>query len=430
MKRKVIIGSAAGAVIIAAAIVGTVAISNSPVSGTVEERYSAAEKLAEEGRLTKAANTYESIVKEDRKNVDAVIALSETYTEKNKYDDAIAELQYAIGVNPEERRLYDSLMSVYRKSGKILEGIQYVESLNDDELRREYMNKIYDRSSEAYIGTGNTMGNLANDGLAVFDDNAVYYSDLSQAKQLCKIENGEKVQLTDSEVNSLNIVGDCVYFIDKTNGSFICKIEKDGTGLKYVKKVRASDLIAVGDTLFFINLDEGNKVYSINADGSDMKKLSDRTADTLYAHGSQLFISDTASHSGTFRIQMDGKGEAGILADNVYFINGLDDMLFYRKDVEALNIWTSTKNGTGETKLNNVRSAYINTSGGYVFYVDFGDGGTLHRMRLDGSENVRISSDRASFLSVDRDYVYYFNKDNNKRLYRVRKDGSGRELVG
>ncbi len=427
MKKKLIIRCVVGVIVLVAVSIALFAILNAPASGTIEERYDVAQKLAEEGKVKKAANTYKSIVKEDGKNIGAVISLSEMYKKMGKYDDAVLELKNAISRNPDETRLYDALMSAYRESGDALGAIQYVESMHDYELRQEYMGKIYDRSSDAYIGTGNTMGNLANDGLIAFDDNAIYYSDLSRAKQLVKIENGEKIQLTETDVKSLNIIKDNIYFISPDDGSYIYKINKDGSGLEQVGNVRAMDLIAIGDTLFFINLDEGKKVYSMNADGSDLKKVSDRNTDVLYAHGSQLYICHTASHSGTYSISMDGKREVPILVDNIFALNGIGDMLFYRKDTEILNIWRSTRNGTEETEMNNARSAYINTDRTHVFYVDFGDEGTLHKMSPDGSENIRISSDKASYIALDGDYVYYFNKDDNKKLYRVRKDGSNRE---
>ena len=126
MNKKLIIGSIAGVVSVAMIITAAVFISNSAASGTVEERGEAAKSFVEEGKLTKAANTYESILEEDSSNMEAAIGLADVYSEKGKYDEAAGALKKAIASSPDNVELYDKLMGVYRESGDTQAAFAYI----------------------------------------------------------------------------------------------------------------------------------------------------------------------------------------------------------------------------------------------------------------------------------------------------------------
>ena len=84
MKKKIIISAIASVIVLAAVITAVVFISNAAVKGSAEERLTAANALQEDGKLTKAENTYKSILEEDSGNKDAAIGLADVYVKKGK----------------------------------------------------------------------------------------------------------------------------------------------------------------------------------------------------------------------------------------------------------------------------------------------------------------------------------------------------------
>ena len=105
MKKKLIIGiisGVCGIAIIIGAVFGIMAIVNAPAGGTAEERLSAADSLADEGKLTKAENTYESIIEENGAEKEASLGLADVYMKQGKYDEAakaVKEAAIKTGVN-------------------------------------------------------------------------------------------------------------------------------------------------------------------------------------------------------------------------------------------------------------------------------------------------------------------------------------------
>jgi len=429
MNKKLIIGAGIGVVAAAAVAVAVVLISNSAVGGTLEERKIAAETLVEEGKLTKAANTYESVLKDDSGNKDASLALADVYAEKRKYEDAVDVLKNAIRFSPTDVELYDRLMKVYQNWGETGEALEFIEGIEDTELRRKYLNAAYDRTSENYLSTGNTMGNLSSGGMLAFKDDTIFYCDVSKGNSLYKYENGKTTLLSDGNISSLNVVGEYIYFVDKARDYSIFKMKADGSDYSRVKEIMATNLIVLGNKMYFINWNDECRVYSLNTDGSKLTKITEKSTEILYAYGSKLYVNDRDNIDFVYQINLDGANESMIVNDSVYFVSCYDDNIYFRSDNDALNVYRMTKDGSVYEPLNNSRSGYINADGDKVYFVDFANNGSIVRMNEDGSGQTVLCSDGATNLSEDGEWLYYFSDYNDKKLYRIRKDGSGRECL-
>ena len=431
MKKKIIIISAAAVILIAGIICAVSVIGNLPATGSVSERESAAESLVGSGKTKKAENTYKSILSEDSANKNAALGLAGIYSSKKEYDKAADTLKNAISASKEnDMGLYTRLMQIYRESGNAADALAYIENIHDAELRNELLESAYDRRSELNVGAGNTMGNLTSGGAFAFDKDSVYICDASSGNALCKIYGGRKTQLCGGDIQSINISGEYIYFVDKSSGYAIFKIKKDGSGKEKVKNVMATNLIVLGSRAYFMNWNDECRPYSIKLDGSDMKKLSDKSSSILYSYGTSLFISDKNSENEVYEMSLGGGNEKMLTNNPAYFVIGSGDSVFFRDGNEQLNIQRINADGLTDKALNNSRSAYLNSDGGYIYYINIDDGDCIYKVKTDGSENTKITSDGAKSFGIDGEYVYYFSKNDGNKVYKIRKDGSSRELVG
>ena len=433
MKKKLIIGIIAGIcgiAVIVGAVFGIMAIVNSPAGGTAEEKLSAAQTLADEGKLTKAENTYESVIEEIGAEKEASLGLAEVYMQKGKYEDAADAVKKAIAQNPEDTALYDDLMKVYREGADTKEAFEYIDTIDDKELRRKYIDSAYDRTSENNLVVGNTMGNLSSGGVMAFKDDAIFYCDVAKGNKLFKLEGGKTTQLSDGNISSLNIIGDYIYFVDKARDYSIFKMKTDGSDYVCVKEIMATNLTIIGDKMYFINWNDNCRVYSIDMEGKNLTAITEKATELLYAYGQYLFISDRDSMTGFYRIELDGENETFLSEDSVYFISGYDNNIYFRSGNDALNIYRMTTDGTVYEPLNASRSGYVNVSdGGEIFFVDFANNGSIVRMNEDGSGQTILCSDGAENLSIDGDWVYYFSEYYENKLFRIKKDGSVKERL-
>lgn len=429
MNKKLIIGISAGVLVLAAVVLAIVFIMTAPAGGTVQEREAAAEALVSGGKLTKAANTYESILKDEADNKSASLALSDVYVEKGDFEKAAEALKEAITNSPGDTELYDKLMGVYSMSRDSISALSFIENISDTDLRRKYLNAAYDRTSETPLVIGNTPGNLSSGGVLAFSDDTVFYCDIAKGNSLYALRDGKSTLLCDGNISSLNIVGEYLYFVDKARNYSIFKMKFDGSEYARVADVMATNLIVLGNKMYFINWNEECRVYSMDTNGKNLTQISDISTEMLYCYGTNLYINDRNDEANFYRLSLDGESNTLMGYDSVYFVSGYDNNLYFRQGNEELNIWRMTDDGSVYEPLNNSRSGYINVSDGYVFFVDFADNGSIIRMNEDGSGAVKLCSDGADNLSADGEYLYYFSDYNDKKLYRIKKDGTGKECL-
>jgi hypothetical protein len=151
---------------------------------------------------------------------------------------------------------------------------------------------------------GNSISNLANNGLVAAGENAIYivYKDhvtnASDKDGLYKITNDDKraVKLTDHIPKSLNLVGNTLYFAD--NG--IYQMATDGRNLKKLA-AGGSKVTLVDDWLYY---ETDNGIYKMRKDRSEQTKLTDKGNLVDVIDGKLFYISDrtlyqTDTNNGT-----------------------------------------------------------------------------------------------------------------------------------
>ncbi len=408
-----------------------------------QEEVAAGDKmLSEEEKRALTAETQEYIeaLEKDATDTEASKELSRIYAKYGLYFDAANTIKNAILYAPADTELYDELLWIYRQSGNTLEALSYIDTISDEKIRRECIDKAYDRNAPNSLRMGNTMGNFTTGGMIAVDGDVIYYCDAANGDALSCLRDGKTEVLVQSGASYLNIVDEYIYFVGRTDYR-IYKMNKDGSGLSMVSDTAASNLIIIGNNMYFINWDDECKVYSMNIDGSNKQKITDISSDFLYAYGTHIYINDRDSMRDLYCVSLiDGSGQL-ISMNETYFVTGYDNNIYFRLQIMQqndalysqenganLSVWRMTTDGSVYEKINNSRSGYINADKGEVFFTDFEEE-ALYKVQADGTGLTKLCDDDPINIAINGDCVYYFSDNNGKKLYRIRKDGTGRECL-
>ncbi len=365
-------------------------------------------------------------------NVDAALDLADAYCALNQMDKVKEALDRAASLVPTDTRIYDKMVSIYMSNNMVKEALLFIDNISNPEVKRQYEAKLVSQNFPGYTGSGNTSGNIINEGRFVGEGEKIYYSEPMDGDALysADLDGKNKVKLTDGKIRYLNIVGDYIYFVDLNQQYNICKIKKDGTERGTVMGIMATEVIVLGEQMFFVNWSDGCKIYIANLDGSEAKAINNKMSSNLSLSGAWMYYINQDDETTLYRIRIDGTNEARINDVNTLFVNADREWIYYVNWSDNGKIYRSSNDGFGFEQLNNQRSGYVNVTGEYIYYINWVDNGKLYRMNLDGSDQKKLSDDRGEAVHVFGNWVYYFNQDDAKRMYRCKVSGGGRELVG
>ncbi len=424
MKKKALILGAAGLIVLCAIAVGILFAANSAATGDVNERIEKADEFAAAGRIKKAENTYKSVLLETSFDIDTSKKLVNLYKENGDYKKMEKLLRELMARYRDDFSVYEMLLGIYREKGDVTAAFSFIDSINDEDIRRKCLDMVYDRNSEFSLIMGNTPGNYTNGAPLAFWQDEVFYSDSSDKGRLYKYSNGKNIKLSDDRVQNLSVVGDYLYFVDISKNSRIFKMKTDGSELEQIGDIPVSSLMIIAGKFYFINM-ETNELCTMELNGKNLKSLSDKKIMNMYNYGSNFYTDNPGDMETTLRISLDGKQEELYIYHSCYFVTGYDDMLYFKDNTDA-NVWGASTSGDYYQNVHESMSGYINASGGYVYFVDVEDNGTIIKMDLLGTEKTKLVSDNAAWLSIDGDYIYYFNGNDGEKLYRIKNDGTER----
>ncbi len=263
------------------------------------------------------------------------------------------------------------------------------------------------KMNEGYV-TGNTAGNLNNNGLFCERNGVVYFSNLYDSGCMYSMssDGSNLKKLTTSRVTSINADDHYIYY-------FLDSFET-GEGLGFSQRTYG--------------------IYRSNLNGKKSQCLKRGNAITLQLCGNYLYYQnfDNSNTNGTelFKIKIDKSEDKRIAdylvnpascADGIIYFNGMrDDHHLY-----ALN----TANDSISTVWNgNVFNPVYHN--GYFYYMDVSENYRL--CRYSPAENLVevLTNERIDLFNVYGDYIYYqTNSKTEPALKRMYTDGSNVEII-
>lgn len=124
-------------------------------------------------------------------------------------------------------------------------------------------------------------------------DGWIYYVSMSNNtiwgdERIYKIKadgSGKKIQLSANRALYMNVTHDWIYFIQDSSenrgSGFIKKVRVDGTGEEYIDIKNgdyATDLNIVGDYIYYINRSDNSIIYRVKTDGTGREKVGSEAA--------------------------------------------------------------------------------------------------------------------------------------------------------
>jgi hypothetical protein len=287
-----------------------------------------------------------------------------------------------------------------------------------------------------FTGTrGNSAGNINNMGLAVLQDDWVYYSYIDEGFHLYResLASGEKSKLNEDQAYYLNVSGDWVYYVNGTDKDAIYKIKTDGTERTKINDIPSEYLVVIGDWIYFADRSEGahGMIKRMQSDGSNLSTIINESAGYINYVDDSIYYINYNDSSAVYSLEI-GSWQQKKLAD--YDSTGAiveGPWLYYINYTRGSSIYKISLNGGLPELLNDDHSDYLNIDDGWLYFMSHNRGGGIVKMSVDGSSKPKILNDDYSvYINIVGDWIYYLNRDQGNRLYRMTTDGNDNGPVG
>jgi hypothetical protein len=284
--------------------------------------------------------------------------------------------------------------------------------------------------------TGNTVGNLANNGLIAQKGDLFFYSNPNDADYLYRIhiDGSDKTSLTSTPTRDINIVGDWVYYSlwswrysSGTSFHGIYKMRIDGSGVSdeiLIIDDAASGVAVVNGWIYYCNHDANRSVFKVRLDGSDRTQINRDDSAYISIVEDWIYYKNSSSDGYIYKVRTDGSDRTKLNDEACYFMTVEDDWIYYTVVYDG-HIYKMRTDGSEKTKINDDNSDNFNVSNGWVYYSNVDDDDSLYRIRTDGGGRTKLNSYSSEVIHVLGEWVYYVY---NNTFYKIRTDGTEDQL--
>lgn len=257
--------------------------------------------------------------------------------------------------------------------------------------------------------TGNTTGNLYNDGLFCEYDGDVYFSNPDDNGALYKMnkEGTEFEKLYDDNTSYICIYNDLIYY-KKFNGTQnkdklfsrvlygIQRIENDGGNSSMLHNGKIDGMVLCGNYIYYRYYDDETlfSLRKVKIDGKEDVLISDEDYQPIAASNGKIYFTDVTSTHNLMVLDTSDDSIRTIAEGN-----------FYMPDVYN----------------------------GYVYYIDLNNNRKLTRMSMSTRETEVLSDDSVINYNLGGKYgVIYYQAENSTeehKLVRISLNGMGYNTI-
>lgn len=297
------------------------------------------------------------------------------------------------------------------------------------------------KMNEGYI-TGNTAGNLNNNGLFCERNGVVYFSNLYDNGCLYSMtpQGTDMKKLSTSKVTSINADDHYLYyfldshdsgqglgFAQRTYGIYRCELS--GKNTKCLKRGNAITLQLCGNYLYYQNFDNhntnGTELFKIKIDKSENQRVLDYLVNPASCEDGIIYFNGTQDNHYLYALDTANDSVSTVWEGNVYnpvYQNGY----FYFMDVpENYRLCRYSPADNVVEVLTNERIDFFNIYGDYIYYqTNSKTDPALKRMRTDGSNVETVKSGIYKNINITSSYVYFTSFDSDTPMYMTPTTGS------
>lgn len=207
-------------------------------------------------------------------------------------------------------------------------------------------------------------------------------------------DGSDKTQLLEiSWVRFLNVVGDWMYFTHHYGDGFkMLKMRTDGSNLTVVCNDEANYINVIDDWIYYSNSHDKGKIYKIRTDGSSRIKICDDDADCINVVGDWIYYivkEETNEHlvDVIYKIRIDGSDKTRIYGCGLTeYINVSGDWIYFGLIDGLYKIRTD---GSSITKICDDYPWFINVVDNWIYYLNMNEYKS-YRIHTDGSKRQLV----------------------------------------
>lgn len=277
----------------------------------------------------------------------------------------------------------------------------------------------------------NEPGNIVNDGMAVEDENYIYYinragdvygaspdllykikkNDVTR-KDLCDLNYN--TQVIDNRVWNLNIVGDWIYYSNWKDAFHhsINKVKKDGTQNTCIANEAVGNMFVNGNWIYYVKRTNShsidlNDIYKMSLDGSCRMKLNSNPVEDMTMSDGWIYYTNIKDGYKIYRMKLDGSENAKICDDETLFMTVSGSSIFYSNKSDDEKLYKINGDGTEKCKISDNKATFINASENYVYYVNASDGDKLYKTTFSGGDSEKITDEYGSNITILNNKIYF-----------------------
>jgi len=246
------------------------------------------------------------------------------------------------------------------------------------------LNNVTGSSKNSYSG------NIYNKGLVAENKAETYYNKYD--KGIIKIKNGKEYQITDETAESINVVGDVVYYLTVANGTIDIKsVETNGNNMRKLATVYTSI----------------TKIYVVD--------------DYIYYYSNENNI------CGITKINIDGTNKTMITTSNIVDFQVIGDTIYFTDNINYLYKMTLT--GTNVERIEtNYQISKFQVFDKWIYFYNENEG-ALCKVKEDGTEGVTVSNlVRSEIYNITGKKIYFLNPD-KKEIASINLNGNGYKSI-
>lgn len=311
-------------------------------------------------------------------------------------------------------------------------------------------------SSIANSTTGNSSGNLVNNGTVAQQGDWIYYSFCGYYNSndegglyKSKSDGSEKSQLLSADIGCfyINVVGDWIYYSSGwlSENPGIYKIRTDGSENTLIYSGSVSSLCVAGDWIYCNRYDNGNYTLDkMRTDGTEATTMASlyssypviAVEDWVYYVADNGIVNNSKTTLNINKMRTDGSNQSTVISGIYMFYGVADDWLYFVKIDDFLNVYKIRTDGTQEKKVFGLTEnsevfmgSDVNITGDWIYYCENQkDESGLYKIRTDGSEKTKLNSSKASQINIADQWIYYLDM-NQKMTYKIRTDGTESQSI-
>lgn len=288
--------------------------------------------------------------------------------------------------------------------------------------------------------TGNTTGNLNNDGLFCEYDEILYFANGYDNNSLYyyNANNGSCKKMADGPVSSINVDNNYIYFVRETSSSkgtfgmsranFVGIYRMDKKGKHKVRLHNGPVGLAhlINNTIYYQNYSNsyGLHLFSVGIDGrEDTEILKEAVLPTGYYNGSLLYANVKSNHFVSTLDDVTKKKDT-LYEGDCYFPTMEDNCLYYMDISNNYCLKKYNLETQEEIILTTERLDSFNIYGDTIFFqVSDEKNPCLKRMKSDGTNMEVVQNGIFHQISMTKNYTYFTAYNSDTPIYRTPTTG-------